>query len=547
MRNIVYEDNYIFQKVYNQLAEMDFYNFYCSPLINGGCGMGKTSALYEPEMYKLFKTKLHKTAPQILIIESRSATRDQGINKNTNPNIHIEQFDVASREKLENFDIIIIDEAHSLFSDSEFASRVTTPLADWLRKSLCFQIYITASDTEFISYASKYFTHKEFCLTFPDLTEVHARYMVEKMYLSLTTDSVKSIIARKERHFFQDYKKGLFFVFSAKEAVDLYNHYSELGYKCGFYVSQQNESQLIKKEAADEEDPEYFDAYASREIKIDVLDYYHVIEHQRALAGKESIRQSLINGHFPQDIDYLFITSVGQEGISLFDMQMDFVFIEDTYPLTINQKIFRYRNNVQEVYLHLPQRRIQQALEYTLKKLDELYHADQQFLKGYYEGAGGKRRTGLAKAIWLDPADNKYKVSESYMAFILTKSEFYCELRENKDNYDWMRDNYGQYAKVFELVSAKADKRKDILTNFMSDKDGVVLTDEMKKSWTEELKNIGLTNEKEEKDFTFSYIMKLCKEFQICDFKRHKASKQDIKNNPDLSYRKEYVQIVVLS
>lgn len=65
---------------------MDFSNFICSPLINGGCGLGKTTALTDPRMYELFRKKLNKNEPQILIIESRSATRDQLRKKNENPN-----------------------------------------------------------------------------------------------------------------------------------------------------------------------------------------------------------------------------------------------------------------------------------------------------------------------------------------------------------------------------------------------------------------------------------------------------------------------------
>ena len=70
----------------------------------------------------------------------------------------------------------------------------------------------------------------------------------------------------------------------------------------------------------------------------------------------------------------------GREGISLFDVNLDFVFIEDTYPLTINQKIFRYRNNVEEVFIHLPQRSIQNALKKTLEDLQQLITADQSYL-----------------------------------------------------------------------------------------------------------------------------------------------------------------------
>lgn len=546
MRDIVKEENYAFKRIYEQLEKMDFNNFICSPLINGGCGLGKTTALTDDRVYELFARKLKKAEPQILVIESRSTTRDQLRKKNTNPNYHFFQFQAASNLNFNTYDIIIIDEAHSLFSDAEFAPRATAPLAEWLRKSLCFQIYITASDIEFIEFANKYFFNKEFELTFPNLDEAHVRYTAKEMYLSISTEKISTILKRKTSHFFEEKKKGLFFILSAKNVVELYNYYSALGYRCGFYVSQQNETQIVKREELNDDDPDFFDEYGSRAITIDVLDYYKMLEKQRIQMGHESLRESLLAGRFPEDVDYLFMTSTGQEGLSLFDIHLDFIFIEDTFPLTINQKIFRYRGNVDEVFLHLPQRRIEQSLIHTMKQVQELMNASQEFLEGYYKGAGGEKRKGLARAIWYDEEEKKYKVAENYIAFLLTKSQTFRALKENKENEEWLRANYGQYADRFYLVDAKEDRRKDILTEFFKDKDGVLLTAQLKEEWTSELKELGLSNKKGEKNFTFDYIKKLCKELNICEFKRKVAGKKDCKNNSALIYKKEYLQIKLL-
>ena len=545
MRDIVKEDEYAFKRIYEQLEKMDFNNFICSPLINGGCGLGKTTALVDDRIYELFARKLGKERPQILVIESRSTTRDQLRQKNTNPNYHFFQFQMATNLDFNNYDIIIIDEAHSLFSDAEFAPRATAPLAEWLRKSLCFQIYITASDIEFIEFANKYFFNKEFELTFPNLDEAHVRYTAKEMYLSISTERISTILKRKTSHFFQENKKGLFFILSAKNVVELYNYYSSLGYKCGFYVSQQNETQIVKREELNEDDPDFFDEYGSRAITIDVLDYYKLLEKQRIQLGRESLREALLNGRFPPDVDYLFMTSTGQEGLSLFDIHLDFIFIEDTFPLTINQKIFRYRGNVDEVFLHLPQRRIEQSLIHTMKQVQELLNASQEYLEGYYKGAGGEKRKGLARAIWYDEEEKKYKVAENYIVFLLTKSETFRALRDNKDNEEWLRANYGQYADRFYLVDAKEDRRKDILTDFFKDKDGVLLTEQLKQEWLEELKELGLSNKKGEKNFTFDFIKKSCEELEICEFKRTKANKKDCDKNNDLTYRKTYLKVVL--
>lgn len=77
-----------------------------------------------------------------------------------------------------------------------------------------------------------------------------------------------------------------------------------------------------------------------------------------------------------------------------------------------------------------------------------------------------------------------------------------------------MRD---QYADRFYLVNSKEDKRKDILTEFFKDKDGVLLTEQLKEEWTNEL--------------------------GVCEFKRKVAGKKDCKDNSTLIYKKEYLQI----
>ena len=109
-----------------------------------------------------------------------------------------------------------------------------------------------------------------------------------------------------------------------------------------------------------------------------------------------------------------------------------------------------------------------------------------------------------------------------------------------------MRDHYGQYADRFYLVDAKEDKRKDILAEFFKDKDGVLLTEQLKEEWTNELKELGVSNKKGEKNFTFDYIKKSCKELDICEFKRKVAGKKDCKDNSTLVYKKEYLQIKLL-
>lgn len=145
MREVVRQENFAFEYIYSQLENTDFTDIKCSPLINGAPGLGKTTACVSLQMYELYRRKLNKDLPQILVVESRAMTRDQMIATNSNPNIHFKQFaEVSLIVDQLNFlyDIIILDEAHSLFTDAEFAAASTAPICDWLL-NYCriFQIY----------------------------------------------------------------------------------------------------------------------------------------------------------------------------------------------------------------------------------------------------------------------------------------------------------------------------------------------------------------------------------------------------------------------
>lgn len=137
----------------------------------------------------------------------------------------------------------------------------------------------------------------------------------------------------------------------------------------------------------------------------------------------------------------------------------------------------------------------------------------------------------------------KYKVAENYLAYLITKSETYRKIRDNKDNEDAMREYFGQYADKFVLVDSKEDEKRDILINFFKDKSGILVTDRMKEEWTKELCELGLRNKKEEKDFTFQYVMKIAKDMNICSFIKTKASKKDCVNNSNIEYRKNYYRV----
>lgn len=543
MRETAKEPDFAFNRIYNQLQRMDFNNFICSPLINGGCGLGKTTALTDERMYELFKEKLNKANPHILFIESRSVTRDQLRDKHINPNYVFLQFAAASTVDLTQFDIIVIDEAHSLFVDSDFAARQMEPLARWLRESKCFQIYITASDIEFLGFANTYFQNREFSLTFPDLENLHVRFLAEQMILSINSKKLDRVIKIKEKDFFTLGKKGIFFTLSAQDAMNLRDYYTEMGYKCAFYISQQNSTKVSTDISVEEEDRTILD-YTSLTKTISLIDYFHTEEKRRTAQGLPTIRESLIAGKMPPDIDYLFITDTGREGLDIKEGQLDFIFIEDTIPLTINQKIYRYRGNIPLVYISLPQRRLEKIYINSIKQVQELMNESQDYLRGYYKGSGSKKgKNSLEQIIVYNEKEDKYEVSQLYLSKLLFYTKEFNEIRENVKDTQFLREKYGTQAEKFLVEDLNEVNRKNILTDFFKDKIGLIITKEMKEQFVRELKEKGLTNEKQNKDFSFEMVIQYCKKYNICTFKKKRATKKDIKKNSNLIYRNVYLMV----
>lgn len=354
------------------------------------------------------------------------------------------------------------------------------------------------------------------------------------MVLSVSTKSVKNILEMKEGDFVKKGNKGLFFTLRAKDAVDLCDYYNSKGYNCAFYISQQNSTAISTNFEVEDEEETLAD-YICYTKTISLLDYYHAQERQRTMAGLPTIRQSLLTGTMPEDIDFLFITDTGREGLSIDNGHLDFIFIEDTIPLTINQKIFRYRKNLPLAYINLPQRRLEKIFINSLKQVQQLMNESQEFLRGYYLGSGSKKgKNNIEQIIVYNKSEDRYEVSQLYLSKLLYYSQVFNSIRENKDNPEFLKETYGVAAKNFLVEDLNKVNREKIVRDYFSGKEGVVLTVNRKEKIVEELREKGLVNEEYKKDYGFPYVMKLCREYKICDFKTITIGKKHIKNDEEL-------------
>ena len=73
-------------------------------------------------------------------------------------------------------------------------------------------------------------------------------------------------------------------------------------------------------------------------------------------------------------------------------------------------------------------------------------------------------------------------------------------------------------AKNFLVEDLNKVNREKIIRDYFEGKEGVVLTVNRKEKIVADLREKGLANEEYKKDYSFPYVMKLCREYKVCDF-----------------------------
>lgn len=548
MRTAVQETDYILSMLYEKLEHFDLSNVECSVLINGGPGLGKTTACLSNKMYELYERQLGKKRPKILLIESRSLVRDQQRLSTDNPNIAIYQYVEASTflsKVNEEYDLVIIDEAHFLFMDSAFANAASI-VAEWLRL-LCSipQIYITASDEEFVRFAERYFTNKELFLVFDDLSQFHYYHRAKEIILSISTNRLEEVISNKEREFFQLRRKGLFFVLSATQAYELSRFYRELGYSTAFYISKGNTTRLkldltptLQETLGEVTDD------GEGELSVQLHEIFKAKERQRREQGLVTLEEGLRAGLIPEDIDYLFLTDVGQEGLSLsIENNLDFIFIEDFYSLRINQKIFRYRGNIPFVYISLARKRLEKDLLEVSAFVNDVLTWSQEKLSGWYERGVRNKDKGLYSKLIYKDSDGIYKLAKNFLVFSELQLQENTLLLQQLDNPLYLQDKFGLSGESFDIEDNKAIgvERKILLV--LDRWINVPLNKEKQVMFVEQCIEAGLRTEANRKDFKFLKCKKLLEERGWKFVNKRTSTEASIKY-PYLQYRESYWLLV---
>jgi len=189
-------------------------------VLNGGTGVGKTTAIMNSVLAEL-DHKFGKLQ-SMLVVESRSITVEQLRHKYGEADV-CQRLGFANMIKKHNvdYDWIVIDECHGLFSEASFAED-TTVIGDWIKNSRTHQhiIFITANDEYFEELSKQFFSDdSSFIYLFPDFTEyVSNTYVKEIQFIKTknTNDTLDYFLAQQ-----QD-KRGIIFLKSASKVKDWY-------------------------------------------------------------------------------------------------------------------------------------------------------------------------------------------------------------------------------------------------------------------------------------------------------------------------------------
>ncbi len=319
-------------------------------VLNGGTGVGKTTAIMD-KVLQVLDEKCH--GPQtMLVVESRSITVEQLRHK-------YGETDVCQRMGFANmicrgavdYDWVVIDECHGLFSEASFAED-TTIIGEWIRSGRTYQhvIFITANDEYFEELAKQFFAEEcNFIYLFPDFTKYVSNTYVKEIQFIKTrnTNDTFSYFIEQEKN-----KRGIVFLKSASKVKDWYFRLIDQKKQVAMFVSRANQTSLaLSIEQASIAANDLMLDLSGGESGLTLADLQIMADKQRIAAGKESLFEALVNEHLPDDIQILLVTDTLQEGMSLTFPKIDFMIIEGYGEVEIRQKVGRFRGNLDQLFI----------------------------------------------------------------------------------------------------------------------------------------------------------------------------------------------------
>ena len=337
-----------------------------------------------------------------------------------------------------DYDWVVIDECHGLFSEASFAED-TTIIGEWIRSGRTHQhiIFITANDEYFEELAHQFFTEEcNFIYLFPDFTKYVSNTYVKEIQFVKTKNTnavLEYFIEQKEG------KRGIIFLKSASKVKDWYFQLIEQRKQVGMFVSRANETMLsLSQEQTGIAADRLLLDFSGGASGLTLADLQTMADKQRIAAGKESLFKALAAEHLPDDIQILIVTDTLQEGMSLTFPKIDFMIIEGYGEVEIRQKVGRFRGNLDQLFIifnpnnAMRDFQIQYDMFEHLRKLQE--DGNQiELAKQYGIMKGARFKVRYIVERQLQNGIKRYEVNEQAYLHLLRDHQDYLRLISNSN------------------------------------------------------------------------------------------------------------------
>lgn len=559
MRKLEKRNEYAESDIIKLIQTNDLSDINTFLVFNGGTGLGKSRAVVN-----IVKQELEKkfSAPQsLLLVESRTAMVNQTNIEFPEKIETIGGIQVCQRISFMNeikagkteYDWVVIDECHGLFSEANFAQDAEF-IANWIRTGRTHShiIFITANDEYFDDLSRKYFpNYYNFIYLFPDFTCYYAKTYVKQIQFiktNRTETTLESFIRRAQG------QKGIVFLKKASDVKDWFFKLLATNHRVGMIVSQANETSAALSKIQEKQAQDFAINISNGKTGITMADLCELYDTIRIQAGKESIREAIHNQHIPDDIDILLATDTIQEGISIKSL-VDYIIIEGYTEVEVRQKLGRFRGTLNLLRIIFnpvsEQRRLDAQTKTYTQLLQWIEENNQVALAEFYGGQQGLKSDFIFILKQIDPVTKQPKFTLNQPAFLNYQRNLknFYELLDNTNNAVSTLYSYPLLTGAPEILNYTEDIRNfnlEIKVREIADKwRGIPLRGTAQELLLQDFKDNQITDKKRNFIKSFKGICACFDNYQI-ETKSKKATKKDVETWPQyLSKPREEFKYIV--
>ena len=559
MRTLEKRDTFAWIDIQNLIRENDLSDYNTFLVLNGGTGTGKTSSVMRQVQNEL-EQKFGKSQ-SLLVVESRTATVDQ-INTQYSDEIEkINGVDVCQRlafmHKINNntiqYDWIVIDECHGLFSEASFAEDAEC-IASWIKngRKNTHIIFVTANDEYFEELSHKYFPNNyNFIYLFPDFTHYVSHTYVKEIQFIKTNrvDNVITSVINKQKG-----KKGIIFLKKASEIKNWFFRMLQEDINVGMIVSQANETVASLTEYQAQQARDAAINISDGQAGLTMADLCNLYDAVRRRQGKQGIREALNNEELPDDIDILLATDTIQEGVSI-KSPIQYIVIEGYTEVEIRQKLGRFRGNLDLLYIIFNPSSARSQTVDKLKifaELQNLYDEGNQVALAEFYGRQKAAKSTISFLIkTVDPETGKSFYYPNTPARLNTENEFqlYTRLINNTEETVQLTYSYPLLTGTPQILDYNEDIRnfniEEAIKQIAQRWTGIPLKGAAQNDLLNDINNAGITDKQRRTIDTFKKCCALFEQYGI-ELKEKQASKKDLAQWPQyLKTPREKFKIIV--